>query len=95
MVEDSELLWFPSSLGSLTLKPAAVRDLYLIPVVSEASRGRILNTNQILKKLRTMFCHISEKKKSFSGFVPVGPAKTFFNCSFFRGRDNIYLLEIK
>ena len=37
----------PSRLGSLTLKPAAFEDGYLSPVSSEASEGRIPNTNQL------------------------------------------------
>ena len=34
-------------LGSVTLKPAAFEYVYLPPVASEASEGRILNTNQL------------------------------------------------
>ena len=37
----------PPRLGSLTLKPAAFEDVYLHPVASKASGGRILNTNQL------------------------------------------------
>ena len=34
-------------MGSLTLKPAAFKDLYLPPVASEASGVLIHNTNQL------------------------------------------------
>ena len=37
----------PPRLGSPTLKPAAFEDVYLHPVASKASGGRILNTNQL------------------------------------------------
>ena len=37
----------PPSLGSPTLKPAAFEDVYLHPVASKASGGRILNTNHL------------------------------------------------
>ena len=36
-----------STLGFLTLKPAAFEDVYLPPVASEASEGRMLNSNQL------------------------------------------------
>ena len=36
-----------SKLGSLTLKPSALKDVYFLPVASESIEGRILCTNQL------------------------------------------------
>ena len=68
MGEHSEILQLPSGLGSLTLKPAAFKDLYLPPVVSEASTGGILNTNHlhILKQL----LNIDQEKKNSTKKIP-------------------------
>ena len=47
MSESSKLFQFPLRLIALPLKLAAIEDIYLPPVVNEANKGRILNTNQL------------------------------------------------
>ena len=47
MSDSSEFSFFPSRLGSLTLKQVCFEDVYLPPVASEASGGCILNTKQL------------------------------------------------
>ena len=48
--ENSDLFLFPTKARFPTLKPAAFEDVYLHPVASKASGGRILNTNQLHNK---------------------------------------------
>ena len=44
----------PSRLGYLTLKPATFEDVYQPLVANEASRGHILNTNQLHNNLQSL-----------------------------------------
>ena len=62
----------PSTLGSLTPKQAALKEVYLPPVSSEANAGRILKTNELqqieqpLNSNQHLFCR--QKTTPFINF---------------------------